>query len=95
MILGALATIGFVAGDSTCNGATNLSSPSGGPTTGSFCGHAHGLLTVSFIVLVIGALLVTVGSLVLPILRDRDARQAAAKSPAAVAASVEDGSMEP
>lgn len=83
MILGTLAVIGFVAGDTTCNGATNLSSPSGVASTSSFCGHADGFLGVSFAVLVIGALMLAVGSMVLPVLRDRDARRAAAEQRAA------------
>lgn len=92
MILGAVAIIGFVAGDSTCNAATNLSSPGGVPSTGtgSFCGHAEGLLGASFAVLVVGALLLTWGAMVMPTLRARDARRAAAAPP--VAASTDEPS---
>jgi hypothetical protein len=75
MVIGLVGTIVLVATDSSCNSVTSLQ---GGSVAGSgFCGHAHGLLSASFIVLVVGALLLAVGALVLPTLRTRDARQAA------------------
>lgn len=77
MVLGVLATIGLVAGDSSCNAATNLSDAGGVPAPG-FCGHVAGFEAVSFSVLVLGALLVAFGSMVLPTLRERDARRAIA-----------------
>ena len=81
MIIGLVATIALVASDSGCNAATNLSSPGGGPTSGSFCGHAHGFLTVSFLTLVAGAGLLAIGSMILPTLRQRDARRAGTSLP--------------
>ena len=73
MILGAIATIGFVAGDSSCNSGTMLNGSA--PLAAGFCGHAHGLLTASFLVLVLGAVLLTFGTMIIPTLRERDARR--------------------
>ncbi len=79
MVLGALATIGFVAGDTSCNAATTIS-PAGGSSAAGFCGHEQGFLTGSFVILVVGAVLVALGSMVLPTLRERDARLAAQRA---------------
>jgi len=81
MVLGTIATIGFVATDSGCNSATNPSVVYGGqitgsPSTSSFCGHRHGFLTISFLTLIAGAILLLIGTMVLPTLRSRDARLA-------------------
>jgi len=73
MALGALATIGLVAGDTSCNAATNPSA-TGTVAPAGFCGHEGGFLGFSFFVLVVGAVMVVVGTMVLPTLRERDAR---------------------
>jgi hypothetical protein len=80
-VVGIIATIAFVASDSGCNAITNPTVLNGGqitgtPATGSFCGHEHGFLTFSFLTLVLGAILIGIGSMVLPTLRTRDARLA-------------------
>jgi hypothetical protein len=80
-VVGIIATIAFVAGDSSCNAATNPSILNGGqvsgaPASGSFCGHAHGFLTISYLILIIGAILIGNGAMILPTLRARDARMA-------------------
>ena len=80
-VVGIIATIAFVAGDSSCNAATNPSILNGGqvsgaPASGSFCGHAHGFLTISYLILMIGAILIGNGAMILPTLRARDARMA-------------------
>jgi uncharacterized membrane protein len=80
-VVGIIATIAFVAGDSSCNAATNPSILNGGqvsgaPASGSFCGHAHGFLTISYLILIIGAILIGIGAMILPTLRARDARMA-------------------
>jgi len=96
-VVGIIATIAFVAGDSSCNAATNPSILNGGqvsgaPASGSFCGHAHGFLTISYLILIVGAILIGIGAMILPTLRARDARVAreqaavAARAAAAVAA---------
>jgi uncharacterized membrane protein len=96
-VVGIIATIAFVAGDSSCNAATNPSILNGGqvsgaPASGSFCGHAHGFLTISYVILIVGAILIGIGAMILPTLRARDARMAreqaavAARAAAAVAA---------
>ncbi len=89
LVVGFIATIGFVASDSGCNAATNLSVPGGAPTNGSFCGHEHGFLTISFLTLIAGAVLIGIGSMVLPTLRERDARIARQKAEAAARAAAE------
>ena len=86
LVAGFIATVAFVASDSGCNAATNLSAPGGSPTNGSFCGHEHGFLTISFLTLIAGAVLIGIGSMVLPTLRTRDARQAREKADAAAKA---------
>ncbi|HEY1829525.1 MAG TPA: hypothetical protein VGG38_04685 [Acidimicrobiales bacterium] len=83
MILGLIITIGFVAGDTTCNAATNLSNPVGAAGS-SFCGHADGFEALGFIILVLGAGMLVFGSMILPTLRTRDARIAAATRAAEV-----------
>jgi hypothetical protein len=85
MILGLIITIGFVAGDTTCNAATNLSNPVGAPGS-SFCGHADGFEALGFIILVLGAGMLVFGSMILPTLRARDARVAETARTAAAAA---------
>jgi hypothetical protein len=85
MILGLIITIGFVAGDTTCNAATNLSNPVGAAGS-SFCGHAEGFEALGFIILVVGACMLVFGSMILPTLRARDARLAEAARAAAAAA---------
>src|ERR1035441_2704725 len=57
-VVGIIATIAFVARDSGCNAATNPAILNGGqisgaPTSGSFCGHEHGFLSISFLTLVL------------------------------------------
>jgi hypothetical protein len=77
MVIGLIATIALVASDSSCNAGTNLSG--GGPidmSGNAFCGHAHGFEAISFLLLVAGAGMLTIGGLILPTLRTRDARQA-------------------
>jgi uncharacterized membrane protein len=88
-VVGIIATIAFVAGDSSCNAATNPNILNGGqvtgaPASGSFCGHAHGFLTISYLILIVGAILIGIGAMILPTLRARDARMA--REQAAVAA---------
>jgi hypothetical protein len=88
-VVGIIATIAFVAGDSSCNAATNPNILNGGqvsgnPASGSFCGHAHGFLTISYLILIVGAILIGIGSMILPTLRARDVRMA--REQAAVAA---------
>ena len=78
MILGVIATIGFVAGDSTCNAATMQNGTAVLAPTGSYCSHSQGFLTASFLILVVGAVCVFLGGLVLPTLRERNARRDAA-----------------
>jgi hypothetical protein len=96
-VVGIIATIAFVAGDSSCNAATNPDILNGGqvsgaPASGSFCGHAHGFLTISYLILIVGAILIGIGAMILPTLRARDARMAReqaaahAESPAPAAA---------
>jgi hypothetical protein len=90
-VVGIIATIAFVAGDSSCNAATNPTILNGGqvsgaPTAGSFCGHAHGFLTISYLILIVGAILIGIGAMILPTLRARDARMA--RERAAVAAAL-------
>ena len=90
-VVGIIATIAFVAGDSSCNAATNPSILNGGqvsgaPASGSFCGHAHGFLTISYLILIVGAILIGIGAMILPTLRARDAR--IAREQAAVAAAL-------
>jgi uncharacterized membrane protein len=80
-VVGIIATIAFVAGDSSCNAATNPNILNGGqvagaPASGSFCGHAHGFLTISYLILIVGAILIGIGAMILPTLRARDARVA-------------------
>jgi uncharacterized membrane protein len=80
-VVGIIATIAFVAGDSSCNAATNPNILNGGqvtgpPASGSFCGHAHGFLTISYLILIVGAILIGIGAMILPTLRARDARTA-------------------
>jgi hypothetical protein len=95
-VAGIIATIAFVAGDSSCNAATNPSILNGGqvsgaPASGSLCGHAHGFLTISYLILIVGAILIGIGAMILPTLRARDARMArehAAVAPALAAAEV-------
>jgi uncharacterized membrane protein len=98
-VVGIIATIAFVAGDSSCNAATNPSVLNGGqvsgaPVSGSFCGHAHGFLTISYLILIVGAILIGIGAMILPTLRARDARmareQAAVAATRAAAAEAED-----
>jgi hypothetical protein len=89
-VIGIIATIAFVAGDSGCNAITNPTVLNGGqisgtPTTGSFCAHEGGFLTISFLTLVLGAVLIGLGSMVLPTLRTRDARLAREKADASSA----------
>jgi hypothetical protein len=67
-VVGIIATIAFVAGDSGCNAATNPAILNGGqisgaPTSGSFCGHEHGFLSISFLTLVLGAVLIGIGGM--------------------------------
>jgi uncharacterized membrane protein len=88
-VVGIIATIAFVAGDSSCNAATNPNILNGGqvtgaPANGSFCGHAHGFLTISYLILIVGAILIGIGAMILPTLRARDAR--VARERAAIAA---------
>jgi hypothetical protein len=99
-VVGIIATIACVAGDSSCNAATNPSILNGGqvsgaPASGSFCGHAHGFLTISYLILIVGAILIGIGAMILPTLRARDARmareQAAAAAHAESPAPAEDG----
>ncbi|MGP0029364.1 MAG: hypothetical protein ACLPVF_02535 [Acidimicrobiales bacterium] len=80
LVAGVIATVAFVATDSGCNAATNLNSPGGIPTRGAFCGHEGGFLGISFVTLVVGAVLIGLGGMVLPTLRDRDARRARQKA---------------
>jgi uncharacterized membrane protein len=89
-VVGIIATIAFVAGDSSCNAATNPSILNGGqvsgaPVSGSFCGHAHGFLTISYLILIVGAILIGIGAMILPTLRARDARMAREKVAVAAA----------
>lgn len=101
-VVGIIATIAFVAGDSSCNAATNPTILNGGqvsgaPTSGSFCGHAHGFLTISYLILIVGAILIGIGAMILPTLRARDARMArerAAVAARAAAAAEEAGAEE-
>ena len=58
----------------------------GAPASGSFCGHAHGFLTISYLILIVGAILIGIGAMILPTLRARDAR--VARERAAVAATL-------
>jgi hypothetical protein len=90
-VVGIVATIAFVASDSSCNAATNPNILNGGqvsgaPASGSFCGHAHGFLTISYLILIVGAILIGIGAMILPTLRARDARMA--REQAAVAAAL-------
>ncbi len=90
-VVGIIATIAFVAGDSSCNAATNPNILNGGqvsgaPASGSFCGHAHGFLTISYLILIVGAILIGIGAMILPTLRARDSRMA--REQAAVAAAL-------
>jgi hypothetical protein len=89
-LVGIIATIAFVAGDSSCNAATNPNILNGGqvagaPASGSFCGHAHGFLTISYLILIVGAILIGIGAMILPTLRARDARMAREKAAVAAA----------
>jgi hypothetical protein len=89
-VVGIIATIAFVAGDSSCNAATNPNILNGGqvagaPASGSFCGHAHGFLTISYLILIVGAILIGIGAMILPTLRARDARMAREKAAVAAA----------
>jgi hypothetical protein len=89
-VVGIIATIAFVAGDSSCNAATNPNILNGGqvsgaPASGSFCGHAHGLLTISYLILIVGAILIGIGAMILPTLRSRDARVARERAALAAA----------
>jgi uncharacterized membrane protein len=89
-VVGIIATIAFVAGDSSCNAATNPNILNGGqvtgaPASGSFCGHAHGFLTISYLILIVGAILIGIGAMILPTLRARDARMAREKAAIAAA----------
>jgi type II secretory pathway pseudopilin PulG len=59
---------------------------SGVPASGSFCGHAHGFLTISYLILIVGAILIGIGAMILPTLRARDARMA--REQAAIAAAL-------
>ncbi len=95
-VLGAIATIAFVASDSSCNSATNLSSGVGVAQAG-FCGHVQGFETGGFVILAAGAVLLALGSLILPVLRDRDARRAAAadSSASGATARTREGVTEP
>jgi hypothetical protein len=91
MVLGVAVTIGFVAGDSSCNAVTNQSVIFGAPvnvapTGGSFCAHEGGFLGISFATVVLGAFLIAWGAMVIPTVRARDARLA--REQAAVAAAV-------
>jgi hypothetical protein len=79
MILGVVIVIGFVAGDSSCNSNTSFGGTFSGPAPSGFCGHAHGFLAAGFIVLVAGAASLIFGSMVIPTLRQRDARMAEAR----------------
>jgi hypothetical protein len=79
-VTGLIATIAFVTTDSGCNAATNLQMANSLPAGSSFCGHEHGFLTLSFLTFLAGAGLIILGGMVLPTLRSRDARIAAAKS---------------
>src|ERR1700722_9435278 len=84
-VVGIIATIAFVAGDSSCNAATNPNILNGGqvagaPASGLFCGHAHGFLTISYLILIVGAILIGIGAMILPTLRARDARMAREKT---------------
>jgi hypothetical protein len=90
LVAGVIAIIAFVAADSGCNAVTNPTIINGGQisgssTSGSFCGHEHGFLTISFLTLVLGAVLIGLGGMILPTLRARDARmdrdKASASSP--------------
>jgi hypothetical protein len=82
MVLGVIVTIALVAGESGCNAATtNIGSDMGSVASGSFCGHSHGFLTISFMIVVLGAVLIGLGGMVLPTLRTRDARRAGQSSP--------------
>jgi hypothetical protein len=100
LVVGVIATVAFVAADSGCNAITNPTILNGGqisgaPPSGSFCGHEHGFLTISFLTLVLGAVLIGTGSMILPTLRARDARMAREKAAAASAASVPPSDSEP
>jgi hypothetical protein len=103
-VVGIIATIAFVAGDSSCNAATNPNILNGGqvtgaPASGSFCGHAHGFLTISYLILIVGAILIGIGAMILPTLRARDTRvareqAAAAAARAAAAAAAEEAAAD-
>ena len=101
-VVGIIATIAFVAGDSSCNAATNPSILNGGQVSGaqasgSFCGHAHGFLTISYLILIVGAILIGIGAMILPTLRARDARMAreqAAVDAALAAAAAEEAAAD-
>jgi hypothetical protein len=74
MILGVVVVIGFVAGDSSCNANSTLGGSATGPAPSGFCGHAGGFLAAGFVIVVTGAALLILGSMVIPTLRQRDAR---------------------
>jgi hypothetical protein len=80
-VAGLLATIVLVATDTRCNAASNLTTMAGDTGSSGSCGGGHTFLTASYFVLVIGALLIAVGGLILPVIRDRNARRAAAAVP--------------
>ena len=95
LVVGVIATIAFVAGDSSCNAGSNLYSVNGGSYDGlrigsDFCQHEGGFLTITFMTMVLGAILIGMGSMVIPTLRSRDARLAREKAAvdAAIAAAV-------
>jgi hypothetical protein len=79
MILGVVVIIGFVAGDSSCNANSTLGASASGPAPNGFCAHANGFLAAGFVVLAAGAALLIFGSMVVPTLRQRDARLNEAK----------------
>jgi ABC-type enterobactin transport system permease subunit len=83
--IGVALTIILVATDSSCNAASNMSSLAGISGGSASCStEPHRFLDLSFVVMVVGAALIVVGGMFVPVLQQRDARRAAANSPAPV-----------
>jgi hypothetical protein len=80
-VVGLVVTIILVVTDSSCNAASNLSNMAAGTTSTATCAEQHGGESLSFLVLVVGALMIVVGTMILPVLRDRNARRAANSPP--------------
>jgi hypothetical protein len=80
LVVGAIGTIVLVVTNSTCNSATDMINYGFSNSGIASCGQRHSYLTIAYLVLVMGAVLIGFGGLVLPTIQSMRAREKREKS---------------